>query len=183
MGEGCHTATKVSAEGRKCSRHRAEVPCSRREAYSGADCPPASYMHDVEQSSMCSHRGAHRTAVDVAEGAAAHGGPQKELWGPVLEQCTPERWALWGSPTMEQCQESCSLWEVHAGSAGEGQHPVGRTHTEQWQRVTMKSSRDEGLWADCSLHSAFYCAICKRSPCPYLKSQTFISSYILLQFF
>lgn len=40
--------------------------------------------------------------------------------------------ALWGEAMLEQCSESCDLWEAHMGSVGEGQHLVGQRHTEQW---------------------------------------------------
>ena len=49
-------------------------------------------------------------------------------WGscPCGDLCgaTPEGQALWYGAMLEQCLESCSLWEAHAGSVWEGWHPM-----------------------------------------------------------
>jgi len=66
-------------------------------------------------------------------GAAAQG----DLCGAV-----PEQWALWYGAVLEQCWESCSLWEAHAGSVCEGWHAVGGTHMEQGSHeVTLKEQQ------------------------------------------
>jgi len=39
----------------------------------------------------------------------------------------PGEWSSWYGAMLEQCSESCSLWEAHTKSAQEGQHSLGGT--------------------------------------------------------
>ena len=97
-----------------------------------------------QQFSTCSHGGAHCAAVDEAwrrllpmdtfTGAPAQGEEPTEgqegwgschPWEAVLEQCSHKGWTLWYRAMLEQCLESCSLWEAQARSACEGWYPVG----------------------------------------------------------
>lgn len=72
--------------------------------------------------------------MDVAEGVQPMESPKRSLWGPVLEQCTSGQWAFVAAPRWGSARRA----EAYAGSDGEGWHPVGKTHTEQWQRVIME---------------------------------------------
>lgn len=122
------------------------------EAHGRAGCLPATHGYQVEQISMCSHG----AAVEVAEGAAAHGYPiqkqpharavahgehlmvEQRGWGSCTHgdsvgQCAPEWWAPWYGVMLEQCWESCSLWEGYAGSVWEGQHLWEGPHV-QWRQ-------------------------------------------------
>ena len=69
------TLRSLQKEGRRCSRHRAEVSCSPEKDHAGADCPlaAAAHGHHTEQISPCSHGGAHRAAVIKPEGGIANG--------------------------------------------------------------------------------------------------------------
>jgi len=68
--------------------------------------------------------------LEVQAGGAACGGVGGlEEWLSVGNLCreVPEGWTLWYGVTVEQCLESCSLWEAHVGSVWEGRHPMGGT--------------------------------------------------------
>ena len=56
-------------------------------------------------------------------------------WG--LYGAAPEGWVLWHRAVLEQCLESCSLWEDHTVSCEEGWHPMGGDHGSG-QRMTVK---------------------------------------------
>ena len=58
--------------------------------------------------------------------------------GDSVGQCAPEWWAPWYGVMLEQCWESCSLWEGYAGSVWEGQHLWEGPHMEQGQRETVE---------------------------------------------
>lgn len=58
------TPRSLQKEGKGCSTHRAELPCSPREAHGGVGCPSAVRGHCTVQISMCSHRVAYGAAVD-----------------------------------------------------------------------------------------------------------------------
>lgn len=64
----------------------------------------------------------------------------------------PQGWALWCGTVLEQGLESCSLWEAHAGSAGEGQrwHPWEGPHVEQKQSDCWEVAERN---SDYNLHS------------------------------
>ena len=49
------TPRSVQKEGSRCSRCRAEAPCSPGEAHGGAGYPPTVHRHHTEQISMCGH--------------------------------------------------------------------------------------------------------------------------------
>ena len=46
---------------------------------------------------------------------------------------------------LEQCLESCSLWEAHMGSDWEGRHPMRETEVELGQRVTMEEQHRQSV--------------------------------------
>jgi len=77
------------------------------------------------------------TALGTPAGAARAGAAARE------DRCraVPERWAPWYGALLEQCWESCSLWETHAGSVQEGRHAVGGIHVERRQRETMEEQQ------------------------------------------
>lgn len=87
-------------------------------------------------------------------GAAAHGEKPvlgQEGWGNCLPwgcaEAVPEGWAPQYEALLEQCLESCSLWEVHVGSVWEGQHPCEGASVEQWQRVTTEEQERRSVMA------------------------------------
>jgi len=60
--------------------------------------------------------------------------------GELLEQRAPEGWALGYRAVLEQCLESCSLWEGHAGSVQEVWHPTGVT--PRWAKIDHKGAAE-----------------------------------------
>lgn len=118
----------VQKEGRRCSKHRAEVPHSSGDAHGGAGCPSAVHGQYMKQISTCSHGGAYRAAEDVAwkrhspciplqeqpQARAAARGEQpavgQEGWGSCacgdLCGAVPEGWALRYRAVLERCLES-----------------------------------------------------------------------------
>ena len=140
----------MQQEGRRCSRPRADVLCSPGKAYEGAGCP-------LKPLGTTPSRSPHATTEEPtgqqwmrSEGATAHRCPRRSslrlellllessprwgrrAWGAVpmwnsVEQCAPEGWAPWYGVMLEQCWESCSLWEGQAGSVHEGSYPMGGT--------------------------------------------------------
>lgn len=84
--------SSVPKEGRKCSRQRADSPCSPGGAHSEAGCPPADHM---KQASMCNYGGAHGATDKCGlEKAATHGAPAEA--GPLVE-LPPAENSLWCS--------------------------------------------------------------------------------------
>lgn len=114
----------MQKEGRRSSRHTAAAPCSPGMALGGAGHPPEAHGHCVEQISPCFHGGAC--------GAA---------WARTAT-CGDPCGAPWYGAALEQCWESCSLWEAHTGSVQEGLW-VGPT----WRggRVTMEEQQKQSV--------------------------------------
>jgi len=52
----------------------------------------------------------------------------------------PEGWALGYRAVLQQCWESCSLWEGHAGSVQEVWHPTGVT--PRWAKIDHKGAAE-----------------------------------------
>lgn len=113
-------------------------PCRNR-------CLLAVHGHHAEQMSTCSSAEAWRRNSPWESLSSSSPRPELQpternqrwgrragdcccLWGHLLEKFTPEEWVLWNRDMLEECLESCSLWEALSGSLWKGQHPLGGTH-------------------------------------------------------
>ena len=124
--------TKVSTEqGQEVLQVQSRSSCSPGEAHGVADCCPAAHGHLAEQISTCSHGGALMQQV-VWECCFP--------WG-TWSEAVPEGWALWYGALLEQYLESCSLWEAHAGSSGEGMASPGKNPCGAWTVTTEEQPR------------------------------------------